>query len=183
MTTRNLSIRFGRPAWSGQVLRHTLRNAGRLGGSPEHPRRSRTPESCPKCAKMNFARYARECVAGGLLATWGDGWGRVGLGSGLWERYLPFWVPRDLQLDSPNRHTRHTRQLQERTGRLSSSCRVGCVGWVMLFVPAGCRNALLAVTIDLGHRRGQRRALIVATELPVVRRERRATRAQPARRA
>ena len=53
----------------------------------------------------------------------------------------------------------------------------------MPFVPVGRRSALLAVTIDLGHRRGLRHALIVAAELPVVRRERRARRAQPARRA
>ena len=37
-------------------------------------------ESRRKWAKMDFARYARECAAGGPLATWGDGPGCVGSG-------------------------------------------------------------------------------------------------------
>lgn len=161
----------------------SLRNAGRLGGLPEHPRRSRARESRPKWAKMDFARYARECVAG--KAARASGWWRGACGSVCWPWSVTclFGYQGICSWADPPATPRHATFVEE-TPSFSSVDKRG-VAWrgvcsPSCLQPVGCRSAPLAVTIDLGHRRGSRGALIVAAEQPVVHRERGARRAGPA---
>ena len=144
-------------------------------------------ESRRKWAKMDFARYARECAAGGPLATWGDGPGCVGSGGSDPKQRgsdFAFWGSHFTRGPTVCRHptqpTHPTRRSEKREAPFLVRRRVGCVGWVVQISLVGAAARTFAVITDLGDRRGLRRELSVTIEDTILRRAHGARRTPPA---